>query len=267
MFSLPQPPIGHDEMVDKLPVVQLSECAEVLLSLVTMLYPIPVVIPDSYDKALALLAASQKYDMPTVQATVRSELKSRNITTPTGTLAFRAYAIADGHGLIPEMEAAARLTLEYPMTFGFIEEQLTMFGGLALRDLARYRKRCRDSLIACLESLLDSRLPPSDIWVGCPNSNPFNLPGWLYSLLSQRVKSLKESFTRSLPRPSGFCAEYLSALQVHISRVDCPFCSKVHIMHGETYREQIETRLAKALDEVGTLCNAFSLVSLSLDHS
>jgi hypothetical protein len=259
MFSLPQPPLGHDEMVDKLPVVQLSECAEVLLSLVTMLYPIPVVIPDSYDKALALLAASQKYDMPTVQATIRSELKSRNITTPTGTLAFRAYAIADEHGLIPEMEAAARLSLEYPMSFGFIEEQLTMFGGLALRNLARYRKRCRDSLIACFESLLNSRLPPSDIWVGCPNSSQSYLPGWLYSLLSQRVKSLKESFTRSLPWPSGFGAEYLSALQAHISRVDCSFCSKVHIMHGETYREQIETRLAKALDEVSTPCSAFSL--------
>jgi hypothetical protein len=250
MFSLPQPPLGHDCIVDGLPAVQLSECAEVLLGLITMLYPIPAVIPDSYDKALALLAASQKYDMPTVQSTIRSEMKSRNITTPTGALAFRAYAISSSHGLIPEMETAARLTLEYPMSFEFIGEQLTMFGGLALHDLARYRKRCRDSLIACVESLLDSRLPPSDIWVGCPNTNQSYLAVWLHSLLSQQLKSLRGSFTRPLPRPSSLCAEYLAALQVHISRVDCSFCSKVHIMHGETYREQVETKLAKALDEV-----------------
>ena len=252
MFSLPQPPLGNEEMVDKLPVVQLSECAEVLLSLITMLYPIPVVIPDTYDKALTLLAASQKYDMSTVQSTIRSEMKSRSITTPTGALAFRAYAIASSHGLIPEMETAARLTLEYPMTFEFIGEQLMKFGGVALRDLARYRKRCRDSLVACLESLLDSRLPPSDIWVGCPYSTQSYLSEWLYSLLLQHLKSLKESFTRPLPQPSSFCAKYLSALQVHISRIDCLFCSKVHIMHGETYREQVETKLAKALNEVST---------------
>ena len=252
MFSLPQPPLEHDEIVDGLPVVQLSECAEVLLGLITMLYPIPTVIPDSYDKALALLAASQKYDMSTVQSTIRSEMKSRSITTPTGAPAFRAYAISSSHGLIPEMETAARLTLEYPMSFESIEEQLTMFGGLALHDLARYRKRCRDSLIACLESLLDSRFPPSDIWVGCPNTTQFYLAGWLHSLLSQQLKSLKGSFTRPLPRPSSFCAEYLGALQVHIGRMDCSFCSKVHIMHGETYREEVETKLAKALDDVST---------------
>ncbi|KAI9436798.1 hypothetical protein BJY52DRAFT_1421822 [Lactarius psammicola] len=250
MFSLPQPPLGHDETVDDLPVVQLSECAEVLLGLITMLYPIPVVIPDSYDKALALLAASQKYDMPTVQSAIRSEMKSRNVTTPTGALAFRAYAISSSHGLIPEMETAARLTLEYPMNFEFIGEQLTVFGGLALRDLARYRKRCRDSLISCLESLLDSRLPPSDIWVGCPNTTQSYLAGWLHSLLSQHLKSLKGAFTRALPQPSSFCAEYLGAIQGHISRYDCSFCSRVHIMNGETYREQVETKLAKALDEV-----------------
>ncbi len=78
MFSLPQLPLAHDEIVDNLPVVQLSECSEVLLGLITMLFPIPTVIPDSYDKALALLPASQKYDMPTVQSTIR------NVTTPTG---------------------------------------------------------------------------------------------------------------------------------------------------------------------------------------
>ncbi len=41
------------------------------------------------------------------------------------------------------METAARRTLEYPMSFEFIGEQLAVFGGLALHDLPRYRKRCR----------------------------------------------------------------------------------------------------------------------------
>ena len=45
------------------------------------------------------------------------------------------------------METEARLTLEYSMNFAFIGEHLTVFGGLAPRDLVRYHKRFRDSLM------------------------------------------------------------------------------------------------------------------------
>jgi hypothetical protein len=59
MFSLPQPQTSDEDVVDGLPVVRLSEDAEVLNSLTSMLYPIPSVLPNSYDKVLTLLAASQ----------------------------------------------------------------------------------------------------------------------------------------------------------------------------------------------------------------
>ncbi|KAH9058072.1 hypothetical protein EDB87DRAFT_1792439, partial [Lactarius vividus] len=61
LFSLPQPPDG--EIVDGLPVVQLSEDAYLLNSLVSLIYPVPPVIPGSYEKVFALLAACQKYDV------------------------------------------------------------------------------------------------------------------------------------------------------------------------------------------------------------
>jgi hypothetical protein len=57
LLSLPQPPDG--ELVDGLPVVQLSEGSELLNTLVSMLYPIPAVIPNSYDKVLYMLAFCQ----------------------------------------------------------------------------------------------------------------------------------------------------------------------------------------------------------------
>ncbi|KAF8262664.1 hypothetical protein EI94DRAFT_1514859, partial [Lactarius quietus] len=68
MFSPPQP--SFNEVLDGLLVVHLSEDAETLNSLLTMLYPIPSVVPDSYNKALELLAASQKYDMVSVQSAI-----------------------------------------------------------------------------------------------------------------------------------------------------------------------------------------------------
>jgi hypothetical protein len=58
LLSLPQPPDG--ETVDGLPVVQLSEDSELLNNLISMLYPILSVIPNSYEKVLYLLATCQQ---------------------------------------------------------------------------------------------------------------------------------------------------------------------------------------------------------------
>jgi hypothetical protein len=58
LLSLPQPP--ESESVDGLPVVQLPEGSELLNCLVSMLYPVCTVIPDSYDKVSCLLVTSQK---------------------------------------------------------------------------------------------------------------------------------------------------------------------------------------------------------------
>ncbi|KAH9174334.1 hypothetical protein EDB89DRAFT_565909 [Lactarius sanguifluus] len=47
MFTLPWPP--NNEMVNGLPVVDISEDAGLVRSLITMLYPIPSELPASYD--------------------------------------------------------------------------------------------------------------------------------------------------------------------------------------------------------------------------
>ena len=151
MFSLPQP--VNDEVIDGLPVVHLSEDAEVLNSLISMLYPVPPEIPSNDDNILALLAASQKYDMIAVQSSIRAEVSRRGLLSPKGAEAFRVHAIACRSRLIPEMEATARLTLDYPMTFDYLGEALRSFEGWVLRDLANFRQRCRDSLTPCFNSL------------------------------------------------------------------------------------------------------------------
>ncbi|KAH9009131.1 hypothetical protein EDB85DRAFT_2163220 [Lactarius pseudohatsudake] len=138
LLSLPQPP--DDEHVDSLPVIQLSEDADLLNSLVSLLYPLSPVIPSSYEKVFALLAACQKYDMESVQSNIRDWIKLGRFPGPVEAEAFRACAIAGSMGLDPELEDAARLTLRYPMTFESLGEQLRSFNGRALYDLIRYRK-------------------------------------------------------------------------------------------------------------------------------
>ena len=58
LLSLPQPP--DSESVDGLPMVQLSEDSELLSTLVSMLYHMRLVVPNSYDKVLSLLTTRQR---------------------------------------------------------------------------------------------------------------------------------------------------------------------------------------------------------------
>ena len=58
LLSLPQPPDG--ESVDGLPVVELSEASELLNSLISLLYPVPTMVPDSYEKVLSYLPGTFK---------------------------------------------------------------------------------------------------------------------------------------------------------------------------------------------------------------
>ena len=144
LLSLPQPP--GDELVDGLPVVQLSEDADLLNSLISLLYPIRRVRPGSYEKVFALLAACQKYDMVSIQSNIRAEIQRGAFPAPVEPEGFNAYAIASSMGLIPEMENAARLTLGHPMTLESLGERLRLFKGPALFNLFRYRvanKGCR----------------------------------------------------------------------------------------------------------------------------
>ena len=168
IFSLPQP--SNNETVDGLPFVGLSEDAELVRALITVLYPIPSEIPTSYERVLALLAAAQKYEMSAVQSSIRAEVVRRELSAPAGSQVFRAFAIAFSNKLTPEMGTTARLTLDHPLTFETLGDELRLFQGSALRELAGFRKMCRDNIVSCLESFLDAQKGPSKIWVDCPTS-------------------------------------------------------------------------------------------------
>jgi len=256
MLSLPQP--SDDEVVDGLPVVCLSEDAETLKSLLMTLYPIPFVWLDNYHKALAILAASQKYDMVGAQFSIRTKIESWGPIILSGTEAFRAYAISSSAKLLPEMKTSARLTLHFPLTLEYLGDELPLFEGWALRDLVRYRKRCRDSLVLALRSFLDSSFMPSGIWVVCKIAGPDlvyaypEFPDWLEDLLLQHITKMEETYTNSLLNPSSIRGEYLAALHAHVSQWDCFPCAKVHALNGETYCGELKSKLARALDKVST---------------
>ncbi|KAH9166761.1 hypothetical protein EDB89DRAFT_2075482 [Lactarius sanguifluus] len=262
MFTLPWPP--NNEMVNGLPVVDISEEVGLVRSLITMLYPIPSELPASYDRVLALLAAAQKYDMGAVQSSIRAEVTRRPPPTLDGAQAFHAYAIVSNCRLIPEMEVVAQLTLDRPMMFEYLGDELELFEGRALRELASFRKGCRDNLVSCIESFLSIN-SASKIWVDCPRrpktSQPktsppktspptVTLPTWVHNLFSPLIEELKQAFTSPLIKPSSIREKYLEGLRKHAAPDLCTFCLGVHALKGEWYCMQLEKALAQAREKM-----------------
>jgi len=257
MFSLPQPQPSDKEVVNGLPVLRLAEDAEVLNGLISMLYPIPSVLSNSYDKFLALLAASQKYDMVGVRSHIRAEMQSRKFSLPIGREVYLSYAISSSRELPSESETLARLTLGFPMTFEYLTNELPSFEGWALRDLINFRKRCRDNLVSCFESFLKLDQAPFNIWIPCTRSSSYSTssqtgssPPWLILLLRKHLDESREAFSNSLFNPRSIRGAYLSALQDHINSYDCISCTRVHTLNGETFCKELEDRLTQALNEV-----------------
>ena len=259
MFSLPQS--QNNGAVDELPVVDISEDAGLVRSLITVLYPIPSELPTSYDRILALLAAAQKYDIVAVQSSIRGEIACRPLPVLVGTQAFRAYAIASSSRLLPEVNKAASLTLDYPMTLEHLGSDLRLFERWSLQGLANFRKICREKLVSCFESYLDALKGPSKVWIGCQRSKSglpimiiTTLPAWLRNCFKQQIEELKQDFTRPLIKPSMIRAKFMEALRRHAVSVHCTFCLEMHIsLKGEEYCAKLEQAVARARDKVSVV--------------
>jgi hypothetical protein len=212
---------------------------------------------NSYDQVLHLLAACQKYEIDSIQSLIRIKVKSKEFPAPKGAEAYSAYVIASSNGLIPEMENAARQTLKHPMTFEILGEGLRLFEAWALRDLACFRKRCRDNLVACFESFSKLGQTPFNIWTPCTDDSYSTScdktgysPAWLTELFQKHLNDSREAFSKPLFNPRSIRGEYLSALKAHLSSINCVSCTKVHSLNGESFCKALEDRLTQALSKV-----------------
>ena len=186
--------------------------------------------------------------MASAQSFIRAEVSRGASPGPKGTEAFPAYAIAISNELIPEMENAARLTLDQPMTFQSLGEGLPLFEGWALHDLLDYRRRCRDNLVTCLNSF-----PLPSNWVGCPEVMPDPgqdpvPPTWLNKLFLRHLNDLKlQEVTRPLDVHLRILPEYFTALKNHET---CHFCLRAHMRMGIEFQRDLKGKLEQARNKV-----------------
>ncbi|KAI0264129.1 hypothetical protein BC834DRAFT_271472, partial [Gloeopeniophorella convolvens] len=166
MFSLPdvRPPAKRKRTAAAPTVhtIPVEEHSRVLGALLTLLYPRSCPKVDSYDLALHLLAAAQKYEMDGIMAHVRSIMSSqREAMLPLlyGHALFRQYAFAARHRLGPEAKSLAMLTFDRRLSFEEIGDSIRYLEGHVLYALLQYRRRCRDIVAYRLKSYLDLASP------------------------------------------------------------------------------------------------------------
>ena len=116
----------------------LSEDRDTVHRLLTAIYPIDIVLPQTFETMLKTFAAARKYGMPSVLALFRAYC-GRVAPVVTTENAFRAYVFATNEGLKEEALEAAQLTLSLPQTFETYGPSLSNASGPALRALWKHR--------------------------------------------------------------------------------------------------------------------------------
>ncbi|KAI0028922.1 hypothetical protein K488DRAFT_28656, partial [Vararia minispora EC-137] len=147
MFSLPQPstsssspPVARDD--DGLPVIEMAETEEELMTMLAFCYPISE--PDIADFRLLTraLVVARKFDMESMRLRLKRQLASFVTRFPE-----RTFAVAWAHGMHDVARAAARESLRAPLaTVQYVEEFELVSGG-ALFALLKYQRRCVDAVL------------------------------------------------------------------------------------------------------------------------
>jgi hypothetical protein len=184
-----------------------------------------------------------------VQSSIRAEVSRGSFPAPVGTEVFRAYAIAYDKGLIPEMENAARLTLDHPMSFETLGEVLRccFFWRVGIARLSRLRKRRRDELVTCLESFLEGDPPAFGLVVPIVGSQGFPTHG----SPAGYIKSPHGILVTWNERCSRIDLQHLHAYFMAIqTRAGCHFFSRVYMTNGPTFCAELENKVVQARNKV-----------------
>ncbi|KAI0039403.1 hypothetical protein FA95DRAFT_1612598 [Auriscalpium vulgare] len=129
-----------------LPVVVLGERRDTLASLLSVIFPVALILPTTLEQTLCVLAAAQKYEMPFAMTLIRRLLPLNTFELPTPAHVLHAFNLAWKLRLKQEAVALARLSLGRPMKIGDLGQDLREVSGLALHQLVTCRAHCVDAL-------------------------------------------------------------------------------------------------------------------------
>jgi hypothetical protein len=170
-------------------VVQLPESGEILLGLLTFIFPISPLLPLTPEENMELLSVAQKYQMGTVLTHIRGSMSRQNLLPTRLEPALCIYSLAQKYGLRQEALQAARTILNYPFTIDFFENKFDIMPSAFLYELWKYHERVRDILMSDLTEFRKSCACGTITGLRCMKLSSSRIPSWL----DHYIKSVGES--------------------------------------------------------------------------
>jgi hypothetical protein len=160
-------------------VVQISNKGEIILCLLSFVFPVFPVLPSTPEEVMELLSDAAAYQMDSVLSRIRDRIaRTHPLPTHLGPV-LRIYSIAQEYGLRVEALQTARTTLNYPMTIDGFDNKLDIMPGASLYELWKYHERVRANLASDLTGFRESGARGTMAGVRCLEQSSNQIPHWL----------------------------------------------------------------------------------------
>ena len=241
MFTAPGPLPHGQERVKQ--IIDLTESSKTLLHLLSVIYPMVPIVPDTLEDALSLLSACQKYQMDFVATRIRTMIKASTPPLFTAENSFRAYGIASRYQLAEEAQYAAQLTLERTMSFDTCGEDLRFISGADLIQLFAYRTQCTRDAEHCISATMNDNPP---LFSGrCCKTGGKVMPRWWNLHFVSRIKG------QPSPRTVTNRQTFQSRLATHRTHSYCSTCLQPdETLISNAICEAFEAKLSKVIEQV-----------------
>ncbi|KAH9011326.1 hypothetical protein EDB85DRAFT_2043226 [Lactarius pseudohatsudake] len=216
MFTAPGPSLPGQGQVKQ--VIDLTEKSKTLHHLLSVIYPMKPIVPDTVEDALSLLSACQKYQMDYTATRIRALIRAHTPPLFTVENSFRAYGIASRYHLEEEALLSARLTLECPLTLDGCGEDLCFISGTDLFRLYGYRKECIKVAKKCEERETGDGI--LQLFSRCYMDRLQTVSGWWSGHFRQRIADLPS------PKTVTDRLAFERARETHRAASGCPLCQK-----------------------------------------
>jgi hypothetical protein len=220
----PQPAFSADNQ-SLLPVVQLPDNGVILSSLLTFIFPVPMVLPPTLEETMQLLSVAQKYEMASVLSHIRNCIASKDPPLICPENAHHVYILAQKHGLRQEVAKAARLTLTFTLTIENLGDKHDVMPGAYLYELWNYHKNVKRNLKSHVEEFIGScRADNTLLGQKCVSLSPRGIPRWLDNYLTS-IATAPSSFNPIEFRKT--LAHHTDGSLFWSSRKPCVSCSNI----------------------------------------
>lgn len=244
MFTAPATlPRGQEHVKQ---TIDLTESSKTLLCLLSVIYPIVPIVPDTLEDALSLLSACQKYQMDSIATRIRAMIRAGTPPLFTAENSFRAYGIASRYQLAEEALYAAQLTLERTMSFDACGEDLRFISGTDLIRLLAYRTQCTRDAHRCIRVALDENPPQFSGRRSQTRLDSIVPMAWWWN--QYFVSRIKE---QPSPRTVTDRQAFQSCLATHRTRARCATCLQPNeALISKSICGALEAKLSKVIEQV-----------------